>query len=107
MATMTLVQAEVDAAVDAAVVAKVTAVLADRGMNVSDVLGMLLERFVREESAGLQGEEDPEYDAWFRAKVQEAIDDPGPYISNEEAERLWAEQRAELIARAEAQERCA
>ncbi|MBJ7263300.1 MAG: hypothetical protein JHC61_05985 [Burkholderiaceae bacterium] len=35
------------------------------------------------------------YDAWFRAQVQEALDDPSPAISNEDAsaymERVFAE----------------
>lgn len=32
-------------------------------------------------------ETDPEYDAWFRAQVQEALDDPSPPIPHEEAMR--------------------
>ena len=32
-------------------------------------------------------EVDPEYDAWFRAQVQEALDDPSPPIPHEEAMR--------------------
>jgi hypothetical protein len=32
-------------------------------------------------------EVDPEYNAWFRAQVQEALDDPSPPIPHEEAMR--------------------
>ena len=39
------------------------------------------------------------YDKWFRSKVQEALDDPRPSISNEEAKAIFAKQRAELKAR--------
>lgn len=39
------------------------------------------------------------YDKWFRDKVQEALDDPRPSISNEEAKAIFAKQRAELKAR--------
>lgn len=39
------------------------------------------------------------YDKWFRSKVQEALDDPRPSISNEEVKAIFAKQRAELKAR--------
>jgi len=42
-------------------------------------------------------EQDSEYTAWFRAKVQEAIDDPGPYIPHD---AVMARIR-EIIAKAE------
>ena len=34
-----------------------------------------------------------EYDAWFRAKVQEALDDPQPSLSNEEVQKYFAKKR--------------
>ena len=34
------------------------------------------------------------HDAWFRAKVQEALDDPRPAIPNEEVEAHFAGRRA-------------
>jgi DNA-damage-inducible protein J len=39
------------------------------------------------------------YDAWFRAKVQEALDDPRPGIPNEEVETHFAKKRAASAAR--------
>jgi antitoxin (DNA-binding transcriptional repressor) of toxin-antitoxin stability system len=40
---------------------------------------------------------DPEYDAWFRAQVQEALDDPRPGIPNEEVEAEFAQRRAATL----------
>ena len=44
------------------------------------------------------------YDKWFRAEVEEGIkeaDDPNTkWVSNEDANKSWAKQRAELIKRA-------
>jgi len=39
------------------------------------------------------------YDTWFRAKVQEALDDPRPPISHEEARARMEKLKAELLAR--------
>jgi antitoxin (DNA-binding transcriptional repressor) of toxin-antitoxin stability system len=40
---------------------------------------------------------DPEYDAWFRSQVQEALDDPRPGIPNEEVEAEFAQRRAATL----------
>jgi antitoxin (DNA-binding transcriptional repressor) of toxin-antitoxin stability system len=40
---------------------------------------------------------DPEYDAWFRAQVQEALDDPRPGIPGEEVEAEFAQRRAATL----------
>jgi DNA-damage-inducible protein J len=37
---------------------------------------------------------DPDYDAWFREQVQEALDDPHPGIPSEEVEAHFAKRRA-------------
>lgn len=61
------------------------ATLAKFGLTVSDAVRILLTSVVREGGlpAGLIS--DPEaYDAWFRAKVQEALDDTGPTISHQD-----------------------
>lgn len=41
-----------------------------------------------------------EYDAWFRTKVQEALDDPRPDIPNDEVEAYFAKRRAAALRRA-------
>jgi len=38
-----------------------------------------------------------EYDAWFRAKVQEALADPRPGIPHEEVEARMAKRRAAAL----------
>ncbi|MGH7985966.1 MAG: type II toxin-antitoxin system RelB/DinJ family antitoxin [Candidatus Binataceae bacterium] len=55
--------------------------LADFGLTVSDAVRILLTRVAKEAAlpAGLAA--DPEtYDAWFRAKVQEALADTHPTV---------------------------
>jgi len=37
------------------------------------------------------------HDAWFRAKVQEALDDPRPAIPHEQVEAYFAERRAAAL----------
>ena len=41
-----------------------------------------------------------DYDKWFRARVQEALDDPRPSIPHEQVMAEWDEERAELLKRA-------
>lgn len=49
-----------------------------------------------------------DYDAWFRAEVEEAIkeaDDPNTvWVGNEQVKKDWARQRAALVRRIEAEE---
>lgn len=40
------------------------------------------------------------YDKWFRAQVQEALDDPRPAVSHEEVKKEFAALRAELVRKA-------
>ncbi len=59
--------------------------LAGFGLTVSDAVRILLTRVVKEGAlpAGLTA--DPEaYDAWFRAKVQEALAETGPGIPHDD-----------------------
>jgi DNA-damage-inducible protein J len=55
--------------------------LASFGLTVSDAVRILLTRVVKEGAlpAGLTADPDA-YDAWFRAKVQEALVETGPAI---------------------------
>lgn len=55
--------------------------LASFGLTVSDAVRILLTRVVKEGAlpAGLTADPDS-YDAWFRAKVQEALMETGPAI---------------------------
>jgi DNA-damage-inducible protein J len=57
--------------------------LADIGLTVSDAVRIFLTRVVKEGGLPAGLTTDPEgYDAWFRAKVQEALDDTRPTVSH-------------------------
>jgi DNA-damage-inducible protein J len=67
--------------VDDKLKADATEALAALGLTVSDAVRILLSRVVKERGlpAGLAVEEEA-YDAWFRAKVQEALMDARPSV---------------------------
>lgn len=82
--------------VDEELKAQATATLAGFGLTVSDAVRMLLTRVAKEGAlpAGLVMESE-QHDAWFRAKVHEALADERPTVSHE---RVMSEARA-LLAR--------
>ena len=77
--------------------ARATETLAGVGLTLSDAVRILLTRTVAEGGlpAGLATDPDA-YDAWFRAKVQEALDDDRP---GSPAAEVMAEMRARIEAR--------
>ncbi|WP_225770454.1 type II toxin-antitoxin system RelB/DinJ family antitoxin [Inquilinus sp. Marseille-Q2685] len=92
MTSSALIQTRIDPALKD----KATLVLARMGLTVSDAVRMLLTRVANEGTLPAGLAVDPEtYDAWFRRKVQEAIDDPRPSIPHEEVEAEFARRRAE------------
>lgn len=81
--------------IDPEIKERASAVLERMGMTVSDAVRILLTRTAKE--GALPAElllPDPEHDAWFRAKVQEALDDPRPPIPHEEVKARIARRRA-------------
>jgi DNA-damage-inducible protein J len=91
MAANALVQTRIDAEVRD----RASAVLESMGLTVSDAVRILLTRTANEGTLPLElltGNE--AHDAWFRAKVLEAINDTRPDVSDEEAEAHFAERRA-------------
>ena len=62
--------------------------LAGVGLTLSDAVRILLVRVATEGGlpAGLTADPDA-YDAWFRAKVQEALDDPRPAVPHAQVMR--------------------
>lgn len=71
--------------VDDRLKAKAADALASVGLTLSDAVRILLTRVAAEGGlpAGLTA--DPGvYDAWFRAKVREALDDPSPAVPHEQ-----------------------
>jgi DNA-damage-inducible protein J len=91
MAANELVQARIDPEVKA----KAAAVLDRLGMTVSDAVRILLTRTAREGALPFELVADREaYDAWFRAKVREALEDARPDVSHEDVEAEFAQRRA-------------
>ena len=84
--------------VDDQLKAQATDALAGVGLTLSDAVRILLTRVAIEGGlpAGLTADPDA-YDAWFRAKVQEALDDPRPAVPHaqvmQEAQALIDEKR--------------
>jgi DNA-damage-inducible protein J len=105
MAANALIQSSVDEAVRE----RASAVLEKQGLTIADAMRILVTRIADEgalppsqkpyEPAIYKGD-GSDYDEWFRAKVQEGLDDPRPSISHEEFETKWQERRAKLLARA-------
>ena len=63
-----------------------TETLAGIGLSLSDAVRILLTRIVRERGLPAGLATDPAaYDAWFRAKVQEALDANSPAIPHDDA----------------------
>lgn len=82
--------------VDDQLKAQAAEALAGVGLTLSDAVRILLTRVAREGGlpAGLTADPDA-YDAWFRAKVREALEDNGPTIPHAD---IMAEMR-DLIER--------
>jgi DNA-damage-inducible protein J len=78
--------------VDDQLKAEATDALANVGLTLSDAVRILLTRIVAEGGlpAGLTADPDA-YNAWFRAKVREALDDPRPSIPHDQ---MMAEMQA-------------
>jgi len=65
--------------------AKATKTLAGIGLTVSDAVRILLTRVAKDGGLPVGLTADPDvYDAWFRAKVHEALADPRPAIPHEQ-----------------------
>ena len=74
--------------IDEDVKTRAAAALESVGLTLSDAVRILLTRVAKEGGLppGLTVTEET-YDDWFRRKVQEALDDPGPLLSHEDAMR--------------------
>lgn len=80
---------------------RAAAVLGNMGLTVSDAVRILLTRVANEGALPFAFAVDPEtHNAWFRAKVQEALDDTRPAISNDDVKAHFAKRKA--VARAKA-----
>jgi DNA-damage-inducible protein J len=96
MSTNALVQTRIDPAVKE----RAAAVLDQLGMTVSDAVRILLTRTANEGALPFAlTQNSAEYDAWFRAKVQEALEDLRPAIPHDEVKARFAKRRAGVLAK--------
>ena len=94
MAANALIQTRIDASIKE----QASAVLDNMGLTVSDAVRILLTRVAKEGALPAGLATDPAaHDAWFKAKVQEALDDPRPTLSHDEVTEHFAKKRAELL----------
>lgn len=104
MASMSTVHAQVESDIEE----RASEALEREGLTIADAVREMLGRVARDGSlpfltsadeAAIFGDNDPAYDAWFRAKVQEALDDTQPGLSEEEAEQYMSSRRQAALAR--------
>ena len=82
--------------IDPAIKKRAAAVLEEWGITVSDAVRILLTRTANEGALPFEmsGSNNAAHDAWFRAKVREALNDPRPAISHKKVEAHFAKRRA-------------
>jgi DNA-damage-inducible protein J len=91
MSANALVQTRIDPAVKE----RAAAVLEELGITVSEAVRILLTRIANEGALPFALTNNAAgHDAWFRAKVQEALDDPRPGIPHKKIEAHFAGRRA-------------
>jgi DNA-damage-inducible protein J len=90
--------------IDAGIKERAGVVLDKMGLTVSDAVRILLTRIANEGAlpAGLTTDA-AAHDAWFRAKVQEALDDTHPAIPHADVEAHFEARRAKARKAAEGQ----
>lgn len=80
--------------IDPAIKERAAEVLGQLGITVSDAVRILLTRTANEGALPFELLQSSEaHDKWFRAKVQEALDDPRPSIAHEEVKARIARRR--------------
>jgi DNA-damage-inducible protein J len=81
--------------IDPAVKERAAEVLEELGITVSEAVRILLTRTAKEGALPFALTADgTAHDAWFRAKVQEALNDPRPAIPHKKVEAHFAKRRA-------------
>lgn len=81
--------------IDHALKQRAAEVLDNMGLTVSDAVRILLTRIANEGALPFDFAVDPvAHDAWFRAKVREALEDPRPVVADEEVEAHFSKRRA-------------
>ena len=84
--------------IDPDVKERAAAVLGELGITVSDAVRILLTRTANEGALPFTlAQNAAGHDAWFRGKVQQALDDPRPTIPHERVEAHFARRRAKAL----------
>lgn len=91
----------VQARVDSDVKDKAAAVLDRLGLTLSDAVRILLTRTANEGALPFALADPAAHDAWFRAKVLEALNDPRPATAHDEVEKRFAARRAAVTLKIE------
>lgn len=87
--------------IDADVKEQATVVLENMGLTVSDAVRILLTRTAKEGALPMELLTNSEaHDVWFRARVQEALDDKRPDVDEVTVEAEFAERRALALRKA-------
>ena len=88
--------------VDADIKKRASAVLDKMGLTVSDAVRILLTRVANEGGLPAGLTTDPiTHDAWFRTRIQEALDDPRSPVAHEDVEAHFPARRAAALRKAE------
>ena len=100
MAAKALVQTRIDVDVKK----QATVVLENMGLTVSDAVRILLTRTAKEGTLPIELLSNSEaHDAWFRAKVREALEDERSDLDDAQVEAQFAERRAAALRKAKPQ----
>lgn len=94
MAATALIQTRIDPEIKE----RAAEVLGSIGLTVSDAVRILLTRTANEGALPFDLADTPDRDAWFRAKVLEALADPRPATPHDEVKAHFARRRAAVLA---------
>lgn len=84
--------------IDPAVKERAAAVLEELGITISDAVRILLTRTANEGALPFElTNSGVSHDEWFRAKVQEALNDPRPGVPHKKVEAHFANRRAATL----------
>lgn len=92
--------------IDPEVKEQAAAVLERVGLTISDAVRILLTRTAKEGALPFELTRDQAaYDAWFRTKVQEALEDMRPAVSHDKVKSRFAERRSAALRKTEGRKR--
>ena len=97
MSANSLVQTRIDPGVKA----RAAAVLEPLGLTISDAVRILLTRTAHEGALPFDLAGPAGHDAWFRARVLEALDDPRPALDGAQVQERFATRRAAALRKAD------